>query len=61
MINFPRIVTNYTFEGEPCELLSVDFEKNTAWIRFKREGIDTGIVKYVVLEGIEVKIIGATL
>ena len=61
MINFPRIVTNYTFEGEPCELLSIDFEKNSAFIRLKREGIDADIVKYVLLEGIEIKIIGATL
>jgi len=59
MINFPRIVTNYTFEGEPCELLSVDFEKNTAFIKIIR--VDKEIVKYVILEGFEVKIIGATL
>ena len=59
MINFPRIVTNYTFEGEPCELLSVDFEKNTAFIKIIR--VDKEIVKYVILEGFEVKIIGASL
>ena len=59
MINFPRIVTNYTFEGEPCELLSIDFEKNTAFIKIVRDGEE--IVKYVLLEGIEVKILGSTL
>lgn len=61
MINFPRIVTNYTFEDEPCELISIDFEKNTAFIRLKKEGIDAEIVKYVLLDGIEIKIIGSTL
>lgn len=59
MLNFPRIVTNYTFEDEPCELLSIDFEKNTAFIKIVRDGEE--IVKYVILEGIEIKIIGSTL
>jgi len=52
MINFPRIVTNYTFEGEPCELLSIDFEKSIITIKQKEE------IKEIFLKSIEIKIEG---
>jgi len=55
MINFPRIVTNYTFEGEICELISIDFKTNTVVI------LQEGKNRTIQLDDIEIKLRGYSL